>query len=738
MARARTTLTRLVTVVGVAALAVLPAAAARAAAPSTAHPVAAVTAAPAPTVERTSGVTQLSDQATPEAPGTVLYDSRSQGGALRAKEVRSLDLLSGTPLTAPSDATAVILNVTAVSPSTAGWLTLWPADQSRPAASTLNFAPGTPTPNMAVVRLTGSRTLRVMNGSGGTTHVLVSFRGWVRSNSGQQRPGSLTPTDATRVLDTRLTGPAVPAYGYRDVTVTGVGAPSGASAALLDVVAVKPTRAGYLVAHPSDTARPATTALTYRVGGDRAALSLMRLSSGGAVRVWNMSSAPVHLVVDSFGWVAGGDDTGTPAVMSAQAPVRVLDTRPSIGALSPGHSSVEVPVPGDDQGSPGDRPSGVVLAITATAGTSGGHLDLDVDGNTTLDPAALTPSIVNFGRGETVTNTTVVSVPTGGRLRLHSNTTGSVHAVVDVVGVVRPRTELNGRLVTEDGGAPVSPGAVTFGPSGSFVGRTAADGTYRVRTNTVYAVNACGRATTTQGATDPAYALACAGGTVYPTSMPLGVGVRVSAPDVLVPRVGSATGTVTVPLGSSVSGTSVVLRRTDDAYAVRITPNAAGQWTMPAVPVGDYLVSANAPFGLVGEVLDELPSDLGAGTASAQQARIDDLLAAGAQTLTVSAGAQSTPPEAQLLVPGSLTVDVTDPDGSYGNVTTTWRTASGYVALTITGSQTFTRSLRPGAYTVCATEGTATVCTGGASTWQEATPVTVESGATTVVPLSVP
>ena len=240
---------------------------------------------------------------------------------------------TGTPFPAPPDATAMILNITAVSPTSSGWLTVWPSDQSRPTASTLNFAPGTPTPNLAVVRLSASRLFKVMNGSGGSTHVLISFRGWVRDNGGVQRPGSVTPTDATRVIDTRQTGPAVPAHGYRDVKVTGVGAPDGASAALLDVIAVKPTRAGYLIAHPSDTARPTTTALTYRVGGDRAALSLMRLSTTGKVRVWNMSSGPVHLVIDSFGWVAAGDSSRTPAATAAITPVRVLDTRASAGAL---------------------------------------------------------------------------------------------------------------------------------------------------------------------------------------------------------------------------------------------------------------------------------------------------------------------------------------------------------------------------------------------------------------------
>ncbi len=401
-------------------------------------PAAAAAAPPDFVVEKTGGATQLSSDAVVENPGGVIYDSRETGlGPLKGRETRTLDLFSGLAITAPADATAVILNVTAVSPTSSGWLALWPSDRTRPAASTLNFAPGTPTPNLAVVQLTASRLLKVMNGSAGTTHVLVSFRGWVRDNGGVQRPGSLTPIEATRVIDTRQTGPAVPARGFRDVTVSGVGAPDGASAALLDIVAVGATRAGYLVAHPSDTARPNSTALTYRVGGDRAALSLMRLSATGKVRVWNMSSAPVHLVIDSFGWVTGGDSTQTPAATSALTPVRVLDTRASTGPLGSSTPAVEIPVPTDDQGAVGNRPSGVVLAITATAGTASGYLDIDVDGNTTLDGAALTPSLVNFGRGETVTNTTYVTVPTRGRLLLRARTAGSVQAIVDVVGSVR-------------------------------------------------------------------------------------------------------------------------------------------------------------------------------------------------------------------------------------------------------------------------------------------------------------
>jgi hypothetical protein len=83
------------------------------AAPST--PASAAVVAPDFTVEKTGGITQLSDTLQAEATGSVLYDSRSVGGALKANQSRTLDLFSGSPLTAPADATAVILNVTAVS-----------------------------------------------------------------------------------------------------------------------------------------------------------------------------------------------------------------------------------------------------------------------------------------------------------------------------------------------------------------------------------------------------------------------------------------------------------------------------------------------------------------------------------------------------------------------------------------------------------------------------------------------
>jgi len=89
-------------------------------------------------------------------------------------------------------------------------------------------------------------------------------------------------------------------------------------------------------------------------------------------------------------------------------------------------------------------------------------------------------------------------------------------------------------------------------------------------------------------------------------------------------------------------------------------------------------------------------------------------------------------------VPGSLKADVVDPDGVLANVTETWRTETGYVVSTGTAITSSTRRLRPGNYTLCVTEGATTVCSGGAATWQTATPVTVESDVTATTTLTLP
>ena len=73
-------------------------------------------------------------------------------------------------------ATAVIINVTAVDPSGAGYLTVFAADSARPDASNVNFLAGRTSPNLVVVHPAADGTIKVYN-SAGTTHLLVDVIG---------------------------------------------------------------------------------------------------------------------------------------------------------------------------------------------------------------------------------------------------------------------------------------------------------------------------------------------------------------------------------------------------------------------------------------------------------------------------------------------------------------------------------------------------------------------------------
>jgi hypothetical protein len=84
----------------------------------------------------------------------------------------------------PSTALTVTFNVTAVSPETGGFLTLWPTGQAFPAVSNLNFNTGEPAiGNGAVVPLgTGSQDLSVAYGAPPNfrVHVVLDVTGYFK------------------------------------------------------------------------------------------------------------------------------------------------------------------------------------------------------------------------------------------------------------------------------------------------------------------------------------------------------------------------------------------------------------------------------------------------------------------------------------------------------------------------------------------------------------------------------
>ena len=90
-------------------------------------------------------------------------------------------------------ATAAYCNLTAVSPLTGGFMTLWPGG-TRPATSSINFSAGAIIANFAVTGISANDDVSIF--SPVTTHVLLDITAFAVGSPGQVNPAVL-PTSAT-------------------------------------------------------------------------------------------------------------------------------------------------------------------------------------------------------------------------------------------------------------------------------------------------------------------------------------------------------------------------------------------------------------------------------------------------------------------------------------------------------------------------------------------------------------
>ena len=82
----------------------------------------------------------------------------------------------------PGDASAVILNVTAVAPEAAGFLTVYPCGSPRPLSSSVNYSAGQVVPNAVLAKLGEGGAVCIWTKA--TTHVLADVTGYVPGAGG--------------------------------------------------------------------------------------------------------------------------------------------------------------------------------------------------------------------------------------------------------------------------------------------------------------------------------------------------------------------------------------------------------------------------------------------------------------------------------------------------------------------------------------------------------------------------
>ena len=349
--------------------------------------------------------------------------------------------------TVPSDATAVALNVTAVSGSAASFLGVYPAGTGRPDSSNLNFLAQTNTANLVVVALGPTGAVNLYN-SLGAVDVVADVEGYFTAPSSTQ--GQFHPIAPLRVCDSRLGQPANPCndQGAEDlalgpgqvakVDVAAVTSAQGdipsdgsAEAAVLNLTAVSGTQATYLSVYPTSangtcgTAVPQSSTLNVSARTNQANRVIVPLgpaTSGSSdttdVCVYN-SLGTIDVILDANGWF-GASSAAAGTDFQVIGPSRLCDTRVGMGTVCSG----EALTPGDVLplqvtgvgGVPSSGPVAVVANLTAVSGTSMTYFTLYPAGGTTPNASDL-----NVDAQQNLPNLAITELSSGGILDLYNS-----------------------------------------------------------------------------------------------------------------------------------------------------------------------------------------------------------------------------------------------------------------------------------------------------------------------------
>lgn len=197
----------------------------------------------------------------------------------------------------PSNATAVVINVTAVQPTAKSYATVWPAGATRPTAASLNFEIGQTVPNLVIARVGTGGAISIYN-NGGSTHFIGDVLGYMLPATAG--PGRYFPVPAAKVLDTRA-GAKVGAASTTAVTVTGGSVPSNATAVAVNLSAIAPTMNSFITAWPNGETRPVSANLNPLAGADVANLAIVKVGTSGRIQLYNQNGS-THLVAEVVGY----------------------------------------------------------------------------------------------------------------------------------------------------------------------------------------------------------------------------------------------------------------------------------------------------------------------------------------------------------------------------------------------------------------------------------------------------
>lgn len=206
-----------------------------------------------------------------------------------------------------SGASSEDLNVTVVSPTSDGYLTIYPTGTSLPTTSSLNYKTGDVMAKMVTTKIGTSSTsgavpFSIYNGGSKPIEVVVDIMG-AQTNSGFSYAG----VNPYRLMDTRASsgmpyaGKTLASGSTLNVKLPG-DAPIGAKGIIANLTVVSSTGAGYLTVYPGGATRPETSNINFTQSSGIMTNQLMTAVDGNkSFNIYNMGGA-TDVIVDVAGY----------------------------------------------------------------------------------------------------------------------------------------------------------------------------------------------------------------------------------------------------------------------------------------------------------------------------------------------------------------------------------------------------------------------------------------------------
>jgi hypothetical protein len=348
--------------------------------------------------------------------------------------VRVLDTRNGMPVSArggisfnltsrvPAGTTAVVLNVTAVSPTAYTYITGHDRWAARPGVSNLNVRPNEIRSNEVTVTVDPNRPWVTLYNHNGNVHLVADLVGYYSADGETYFNAMSAPR---RLFDTRAVGqgalfPDGAVIAPLDVVAPGL-VPADATALVLNVTAIDPTVDTYLTVGGGAYAPPTTSTVNVEMGETTANKAVVAIEDR-TITVRN-NAGRVHVAVDVLGYYGPDGHAYYPV-----SPVRAFDSRPT--ASLPHRGFQRIPL---DHVVPADAET-VAFNLTGIDHYSGGTYLTAFQAGTTRPGI----SQLNLNTLQIASNQTVVPLGVSRAIDLY-NHLNYPDAIIDVFGYFAPR-----------------------------------------------------------------------------------------------------------------------------------------------------------------------------------------------------------------------------------------------------------------------------------------------------------